>query len=33
VQEPVRQGGFAVINVGDDAEIADFFRHGFAKKV
>jgi hypothetical protein len=27
VQQSVGQGGFAVVNVGDDAEVADFFRH------
>ena len=30
LQEPIRQGAFTVINVGDDAEIPDMF-HGYAK--
>jgi hypothetical protein len=30
LQEPIRQGAFAVINVRDDAEIPDMF-HGYAK--
>lgn len=30
LQEPIRQGAFAVINVGDDAEIPNLF-HGYAK--
>ena len=30
LQESIRQGAFAVINVGDDAEIPDLF-HGYAK--
>ena len=30
LQNPVRQGGFAVVDVGDDAEVADVFScHGF----
>jgi hypothetical protein len=32
VQQPVRKGGFPVVNVGDDAEVADFFRHGFCEE-